>query len=87
MAVHRFRKVDIMAIVLTNGKYFITHNKTGAVIKVSDISQAQDFYSIERAIAQKNKAPGKCAGYYYIDTNIDVDDFKRWNKLLHESFL
>lgn len=65
-----------MAIVLTNGKYFIAHDKRGAVIKVSDISQAQDFHSIERAIAQKNKAPGKCAGYYFIDTDIDAEETK-----------
>lgn len=65
-----------MAIVLTNGKYFIAHTKKGAVIKVSDISQAQDFYSVERAIAQKNKTLGKCAGYYFIDTNIDADGTK-----------
>lgn len=39
-----------MAILLTNGKYYIAHNRTGAVIKVSDIEQAQDFYSVERAI-------------------------------------
>lgn len=60
-----------MSIVLTNGKYYIAHDATGAVIKVTDIKQAQDFYSVERAIHQKNKAPGKCAGYYYIDTSID----------------
>lgn len=58
-----------MAILLTNGKFYIAHSKTGAVIKVSDIEQAQDFYSVERAINQKNKTPGKCAGYYYIDTS------------------
>lgn len=73
-----------MAIVLTNGKCFIAHNETGAVIKVSDISQAQDFHSIERAIAQKNKAPGKCAGYYYIDTNIDADAEEPKEKIVTE---
>ena len=57
-----------MAIVLTNGKYYIAHDRAGAVIKVTDIEQAQDFYSIEKAINQKRKTPGKCAGYYYIDT-------------------
>lgn len=41
--------------------------KSGAVIRVRDIEQAQDFYSVERAIHQKKKAPGKCAGYYYMD--------------------
>lgn len=25
---------------------------------------------MERAIAQKNKCPGKCSGYYFIDTSI-----------------
>lgn len=59
-----------MAILLTNGKYYIAHSKTGAVIKVADIEQAQDFYTVERAINQKNKTPGKCAGYYFIDTNM-----------------
>jgi len=65
-----------MAIVLTNGEYYIAHNERGAVIKVSDISQAQDFYSIERAIAQKNKTPGKCAGYYYIDVDVIAEETK-----------
>ncbi len=55
-----------MAIYLTDGKYYIRHNSTGAVVKTTDISEAQDFYSVERAINQKNKAPGKCSGYYYI---------------------
>ena len=58
-----------MAILLTNGKFYIAHNRTGAVIKVADMEQAQDFYSVERAIAQKNKTPGKCAGYYFVDTD------------------
>lgn len=58
-----------MAIVLTNGEYFIAHSKTGAVIKVSDIKQAQDFYTVEKAEAQKNKTPGKCFSYYWIDTD------------------
>lgn len=57
-----------MAIVLTNGIYYIAHDATGTVIKVSDISKAQDFHTVERAIRQKNKSPKKCAGYYWIDT-------------------
>ena len=58
-----------MSILLTNGTYYIAHSKKGAVVKVSDIKKAQDFYSVERAIAQKNKTPGKCASYYFIDTD------------------
>ncbi len=68
-----------MAIVLTNGKYYIAHNRTGAVIKVPDIEQAQDFYSVERAINQRNRTPGKCAGYYYIDTEKYKAKIKRKN--------
>ena len=59
-----------MAIVLTNGNYYIAHSNTGAIIKVTDINQAQDFHSVERAIHQKNKHSGKCSGYYFIDTDI-----------------
>lgn len=68
-----------MAILLTNGKYYIAHNRTGAVIKVADIEQAQDFYSVERAINQRNRTPGKCAGYYYIDTEKYKAKIKRKN--------
>lgn len=66
-----------MAILLTNGKFYIAHNRTGAVIKVADIEQAQDFYSVERAINQRNRMPGKCAGYYYIDTEKNKAKIKR----------
>lgn len=59
-----------MAIVLTNGKYFITHNKTGAVIKVTNISKAQNFYTMERALEQITKTPGKCKSYYAVDTSV-----------------
>lgn len=60
-----------MAIVLTNGKYYIARNSKGKMVKVSDIGQAKDFRSVENAIKQKNLAPSKCAGFYYIDTSID----------------
>ncbi len=57
-----------MAIHLTNGMYYIAHDKTGAIIKVKKIEEAQDFYSVERAIKQTQKSPGKCRGYYFVDT-------------------
>ena len=62
-----------MAILLTNGTYYISLNKNGGVIKVADINKAKDFVSVEKAIAQKNKTPGKCGGYYFINTDIQVD--------------
>lgn len=58
-----------MAIILTNGKFYIAHSNTGVVIKVPDIEQAQNFYSVERGINQRNKSPGKCTGYYQINTD------------------
>lgn len=57
-----------MSIVLTNGCHYIAYGKNGTIIKVTHIEQAKDFYSVERAINQKRKTLGKCAGYYYIDT-------------------
>lgn len=62
-----------MGIYLTNGKCYIAHSATGAVIKVKDLKEAQDFHSIERAIAQKDKAPGKCSGYYFINTAVQSE--------------
>ena len=67
-----------MAILLTNGKYFIAHNKTGAVIKVTNISKAQNFYTMERALNQIKKAPGKCKSYYPVDTSITEMIQMRW---------
>lgn len=61
----------IMAIILTNGTRYIALTNSGAVKKVDDIKKAYNFYSVEKAIKQKNKAPKKCAGYYFIDTDIN----------------
>lgn len=60
-----------MAVLLTNGKYYIAHSSTGAVIKVPDRKKAQDFHTAERAVRQKQKAPGKCAGFYCMDTELE----------------
>ena len=79
MAVH-IRKVENMAILLTNGTHYIAHNKSGAIIKITDITQAQDFHSAERAIQQRNKHPGKCARYYFIDTAlVDITELNTKN--------
>lgn len=60
-----------MAILLTNGTHYISLTNSGAVKKVDDIKKAQDFHSIERAIAQKNKCPGRTKGFYFVDTSIN----------------
>lgn len=67
-AVHRFRMVDIMAIVLTNGNYYIATSKKGGIIKTPILEDAQTFYSVNTAMRKISKAPGKCKGYYPYDT-------------------
>lgn len=61
-----------MAVYLTNGKYYITHSSTGKLVKVNNKEEAKDFVSVGNAIAHKNKHPGKCAGYYYIDSESEM---------------
>lgn len=87
----RLREGTDMAILLTNGIYFIAHNATGGVIKVSTIEQAQNFHTMEKAENQINKVPGKCFGYYPVDTDatpvheMDSDNHKVNQKILKKS--
>lgn len=62
-----------MAVYLTNGTYYIRHDSKGAVTKTANILEAQDFHTVERAINQKNRTPGKCSGYYYVVMDNDVE--------------
>lgn len=57
-----------MAIVLTNGKYYIAVSSTGKISKTEDIEKAQTFYSCNVAMQKVFKVPGKCKGYYPYDT-------------------
>lgn len=57
-----------MAIVLTNGIYYIATNKKGGIIKTPIIEDAQTFYSVNVAMRKILKSPGKCRGYYPYDT-------------------
>lgn len=60
-----------MAIVLTNGKFYIARDEAGKIIKVRNKSEAQDFHSVERAVNVKKKCCGKTKGYYVFDTALD----------------
>lgn len=62
---------DNMAIVITNGTYYITTNKNGAIIKTPILEDAQHFYNVNVASRKIQKAPGKCKGYYVFDTDGD----------------
>ena len=60
-----------MAIVLTNGEYYISYDRrTGGITKTDDIMEAQVFCSCNAAMEKVFKAPGRCRGYY----PYDVDD-------------
>lgn len=62
---------DSMAIVITNGTYYIATNASGGVIKTSIMEDAQQFYNVNVASRKIQKAPGKCKGYYVFDTKGD----------------
>lgn len=57
-----------MAIVITNGTYYIATNKNGRVVKTPILEDAQHFYNVNVASRKIQKAPGKCKGYYVFDT-------------------
>ena len=58
----------IMAIIITNGSYFIRYTDTGATKKTSDINLAYQFSSVYEAICGMRKAKGKTEGFYVYDT-------------------
>lgn len=71
-----------MAIVLTNGKYYIAHDATGKIIKVRNKSEAQDFRSVERAAALKKRCCGKIKGYYPLDTVLEKMRWKEFEYVI-----
>lgn len=58
-----------MAIVIKNGAgYYIAFDEGGKIRKVCDISEAEDFKSVGRAIDLINGYPAKTKGYFVYDT-------------------
>lgn len=58
-----------MAIVIRNGAgYYIAFDEAGKIKKVCDISEAENFPSVSRAINLINGYPAKTKGYYVYDT-------------------
>lgn len=57
-----------MAIVLTNGTYYIRTSSSGKIQKTDNIMEAQTFYSCNVAMRKVFRSPGKCKGYYPYDT-------------------
>lgn len=69
-----------MAIVLTNGIYYITVSSTGKIGKTDNIKEAQTFYSCNVAMKKVFKAPRKCKGYYPYDTEDTTYNVKKKHK-------
>lgn len=67
-AVCNIRKVDIMAIVITNGNYYITYTDSGAIKKTTDINSAFQFSTVAEAIKGMKKAEEKTKSYFVFDT-------------------
>lgn len=57
-----------MAIVITNGTYYIRYTDTGATKKTSDINMAYQFPTASNAISGIKKAKGKTKDFYVFDT-------------------
>ena len=57
-----------MAIVITNGTYYIEYTENGATKKTTDINCAYQFNSVSDAIKGMRKAEKKTKKYYVLDT-------------------
>lgn len=58
-----------MAFVLTNGSHYIGIKETGGIFKTSHIEQALHFHYRITAENKIQDAPGKCRGFYIVETN------------------
>lgn len=58
-----------MALVITNGMYYLKTNRNGGIEKTSTVDDAQEFYNVNVATHKMMKAPRKTRGYYILDTD------------------
>lgn len=57
-----------MAIIITNGSYYIAQNECGGIRKTTEKLEARDFGSLQVAVEQCWYYSGKTKGYYVYDT-------------------
>lgn len=57
-----------MAILITNGTYYIRYTVSGATKKTTDINLAHKFSNVHDAIHEMKKAKGQTKNYYVFDT-------------------
>ena len=70
-----------MAIVITNGNYYIYYTRTGATKKTLDINTAYKFTTVADAIEERKKATGQTKNYYVFDT---LTQKILWKWMTHE---
>ena len=70
-----------MAIVLTNGIYYIYLNNKGKHRKTTDIKQALQYNTVREAIKYMNIVPIKTEGFYVYDT---FSNRTLWKRLTQE---
>lgn len=57
-----------MAIIITNGTYYITYADSGATQETTDINDACQFPSVADAVKGMKKAERKTRDYFVLDT-------------------
>lgn len=79
-----WKEDKIMAIVITNGNYYITYTDTGATKKTKDINDAYQFTALGDAIRGMNKARGQTKNYYVYDT---FTQHTLWKRMTQEELI
>lgn len=69
-----------MAIVLTNGEYYIKISSNGKISKTLDVEEAQSFYSCNVAMRKVFRSREQCNGFYPYDTEDTTCNMDRKRK-------
>jgi hypothetical protein len=69
-----------MAIVLTNGIYFITEGENKQTNKTQKIEEAKIYHSCNLAMQKKFECRRKCHGYYPYDTDDNTCEVSSYGK-------
>ena len=67
-ASYNIKRVDIMALVITNGNHYVTYADNGAIKKTKDINKVYRFSTVAEAIKGMKKAEEKTQNYFVFDT-------------------
>lgn len=70
-----------MALVITNGNYYVCYSPDGGIRKTSNFDEAIMYENVTHAIQDMYKAPSKTASYYVYDT---ITQYVCWKWLTDE---